>query len=135
LRWAFKTRHASPFACETCTDRDKEARNCCNLLGLSDEALAVADYTDEVKAELLSMQAQKVFTLGDLRLYECPLSFITEETREVIQMVFLMDSTKRLLFTGEWGDQPAWLVEVYGIFLSESALYMKDRQDNGGTQG
>lgn len=81
------------------------------------------------------MQAQKVFTLGDLRLYECPLSYISEETREVIQMIFLMDSTKRLLFTGEWGEQPAWLVEAYGIFLTESAKYLKDRRDNGGTQG
>lgn len=94
----------------------------------------MSEFTDEVKEELLSTQAQKVFTLGDLRLYECPLSYISEETREVIQMVFLMDSTKRLLFTGEWGDQPAWLVEAYGIFLSESAEYLKDRRDNGGTQ-
>ena len=135
MRWAFKTRHASPFACETCTDKDRESRNCCNALDLPDDALAVTDYTDEVKEELLSMRAQKVFTLGSLRLYECPLSYISEETREVIQMVFLMDSTKRLLFIGEWGEQPAWLVEAYGIFLSESAAYLKERQDNGGTQG
>ncbi len=112
-----------------------EARNCCNGLGLMDDALAVADYTDEVKAELSEKNAQKVFTLGDIRLYKCPLSYITEETREVIQTVFLMDSTKRLLFAGEWGDQPAWLVEAYGIFLSESAEYLKDRRDNGRTQG
>ncbi len=135
MRWAFKTREASPFACETCGDRDREARNCCNRLELTDEALAVNDYTDEVKAALSENNAKKVFTLGDLRLYECPLSYIDEDTRSVIQMVFLMDSTKRLLFSGEWGDQPAWLVEAYGVFLSESALYLKDKRDNGGTQG
>jgi len=135
LRWAFKTRDKSPFACDTCTDRDREARNCCNSLDLPDDALAVADYTDEVKAALSERNAQKVFTLGDMRLYECPLSYISGETRDIIQMVFLMDSTKRLLFTGEWGDQPVWLVEAYGVFLTESAAYLKDRQDNGGTQG
>ena len=116
-------------------DKDRVARNCCNGLELSDEALAVKDYTDEVKAELSEKNAQKVFTLGSLRLYECPLSYISEVTREVMQTVFLMDSTKRLLFAGEWGEQPAWLVETYGIFLTESAAYLKDRRDNGGTQG
>ncbi len=135
MRWAFKTRDASPFECERCGDRDREGRNCFNVLDLSDDALAVDDYTDEVKAALSENNAKKVFTLGDMRLYECPLSFISGETQEVIRTVFLMDSTKRLLFTGEWGEQPAWLVEAYGIFLMESAAYLKDRQDNGRTQG
>ncbi len=135
MRWAFKTREGSPFDCETCGDMDRETRNCCNGLGLTDDALVVTDYTDEVKAELLDKNARKVFTLGDMRLYECPLSFISEDTREVIQTVFLMDSTKRLLFSGEWGEQPAWLAEAYGVFLTESAGYVKDRQGNGGTQG
>lgn len=135
MRWAFKTRHVSPFDCDACTDRDREARNCCNRLDLPDDALAVNDYTDEVKAALSEKNAKKVFTLGDMRLYECSLSYLSEDTRDIIQMVFLMDSTKRLLFAGEWGEQPAWLVEAYGIFLAESALYLKDRQDNGGTKG
>ncbi|MBI5885312.1 MAG: hypothetical protein HZB85_01865 [Deltaproteobacteria bacterium] len=129
MRWAFKTRDASPFACETCGDRDREARNCYNALDLSNDALAVSDYTDEVKAALSERNAKKVFTLGDMRLYECPLSYLSEDTRDIIQMVFLMDSTKRLLFSGEWGDQPAWLVEAYGIFLSESAAYIKEERD------
>ena len=133
MRWAFKTRDASPFACETCADRDREARNCCNVLVLSDDALSISDYDDEVKAELLDRNARKVFTLGDVRLYECPLSYISGETRDIIQTVFLMDSTKRLLFAGEWGEQPAWLVEAYGIFLIESAGYLKEKRD-GGTQ-
>ena len=129
MRWAFKTRHASPFECETCGDKDRESRNCCNVLDLSNDALAVTNYTDEVKVALSERNAKKVFTLGSLRLYECPLSYISEETRDVIQMVFLMDSTKRLLFAGEWGDQPAWLVEAYGIFLMESAAYIKEERD------
>lgn len=133
MRWAFKTREASPFDCENCTDKDKEARNCSNAIGLSDEALAITEYTDEVKAELSEKSARKVFTLGDMRLYECPLSYIAVETQDVIHTVFLMDSTKRLLFSGEWGDQPAWLVEAYGIFLAESATFLKDKR-NGGTQ-
>jgi len=134
LRWAFKTRDGGPFDCETCGDKDRAARNCRNILDLTDEVLAINEYTDEVKEELQEKAAQKVFTLGDLRLYECPLSYISGETRNIIQMVFLMDSTKRLLFAGEWGEQPAWLVEAYGIFLIESATYIKEKR-NGGTQG
>lgn len=63
--------------------------------------------------------AQKVMGLGDLRLYECPLSYITEETARLMRLVFLLDSTGKLLFEGGWADQPFWLAEAYEIYRGE----------------
>ncbi len=80
---------------------------------------AVTDYTQEVSGELESKGAKKVFTLGDLRLYECPLSYITAETSDILRLVFLMDETGVLLNEGGWGAQPYWLVEAFEIFKTE----------------
>ena len=48
------------------------------------------EYSEEVKEELKEKEAQKVFSLGDIRLYECPLSYITEETRDLMRLCFLI---------------------------------------------
>jgi len=97
--------------------------------GLSEEARAVTGYTEEILAEHGEKGAVKVFSLGDLRLYECPLSYITDDTREIIRLVFLVDWAGHLLYEGGWGGQPAWLVEAYEVFRSESARYLKERSD------
>lgn len=108
-----------------------EARNCGNHLGLSEDALAVTEYTYGVIYELKEKGAKKVISLGDMRLYECPLSYITSETWEIVSLVYLIEDTKRLLHQGEWGDQPYWLVDVVRIYKSELARRMKDRRDDG----
>ncbi|MBI5491998.1 MAG: hypothetical protein HY893_03600 [Deltaproteobacteria bacterium] len=97
------------------------ARNCSNRLGLSEEARAVEEYSPQIKGELMEKGAAKVFSLGDLRLYECPLSYIMVETAGVIRLIFLLDSTGHLLFSGGWAMQPYWLAEAYEIFKRESA--------------
>lgn len=125
----------SPFKCSKCTPRNKKNRNCGNHLGLSNEARAVtseeykkpsslwnyATVWDEIKGK----DVTKVFTLGDIRLYECPLSYITRESAEIKSTVYLLDGSSNLLYAGGWGDQPAWLVEAVGICRGEEARRMK----------
>jgi len=100
---------------------------------LSEDARAVTEYSEEIKEELKEKGAEKVFSLGDIRLYECPLTYIEGETWEVIRLGYLIEDTKvllygggwgdqpTLLYGGGWGDQPTWLVEAFEIFKSESA--------------
>jgi len=85
------------------------------------------DYSEAVKRELNEKNAQKVFSLGDIRLYECPLSYITEETAEIMRLVYLIDASGHLLHQGGWADQPCWLVEAYEIYKAESARVQADR--------
>jgi len=109
--------------------RDRARRNCNNRLGLSDEARAVDAYTPGVRAELEESGAKKVFRLGDIRLYECPLSYLTLDTAELMRLVYLIDGSGRLLHAGGWGAQPFWLVEAYGIYKSEAVKEVKDKSN------
>mgnify|MGYP001612884398 CR=1 FL=1 len=91
--------------------------------------MAVAEYTQDVKIELKEKNAQKVFSLGGLRLYECPLSFITEDTALIMRLVYLIDTSKHLLHQGGWADQPCWFVEAVEIYRVEAAGYLKRLND------
>ena len=93
---------------------------------MSEDARAVTEYTGEVNKELEEKGTGKVFSLGNIRLYECPLTYIEAETWEVIRLVYLIEDTKVLLHEGGWGNQPAWLVEVFEIFKGESVKRLKN---------
>jgi hypothetical protein len=110
---------ASPFDCETCTDKEKDVRNCLNHKDLVDPA--VTEYTPEVVAEHEQKKAIKVFSLKDIRLYECPLSYLTFESGEVTRLAYLIGEGQHLLYVGGWGDQPAWLIEAVEIYRTEQA--------------
>ena len=71
--------------------------------------------------------ARKVAVLGDIRLYECPLSYIAEETAEILQAVFLVTETHIPYFPGGWADQPHWLSEAVGLYKKE-VLEWTERQ-------
>lgn len=120
FRWAFAVAKAeSPFDCASCTYTEIENRNCGNRLGLSDSARAT-QYDAADKAEILEKDAKKVFSFGNIRLYECPLSFITPDTTDIVSLIFLIVDSQHLLHAGGWGDQPAWLVEAYQIYKAEA---------------
>ncbi|MFQ5465534.1 MAG: hypothetical protein ACE5EI_06365 [Thermodesulfobacteriota bacterium] len=87
------------------------------------------EYTPEVTREHLGRGAKKVFRLGGLRLYECPLSYMTVDTAEVMRLVYLVDGSGALLHPGGWGGQPAWLVEACELYRVESARNIKDKSD------
>lgn len=86
-------------------------------------------YTDGVTEEHREKKARKVFRLGDVRLYECPLSLITPETAEVMRMVYLADGSGVLPEAGGWSGQPHWFVEAREIFATESLKQMKEGGD------
>lgn len=90
---------------------------------MSEDARAVEEWTDEVKEELKEKKAEKVFSLGNLRFYECPLSFIETAHWALIRLVFLLDVTGHLLHDGGIGEQPYWLVEAYEIYKAELLRY------------
>ncbi len=74
--------------------------------------------------------AQKVFSLGGIRLYECPVSYISRDTVEMMRLVYLVDDSKNLLHSGGWGDQPAWLVEAVEVFRMETVRRTGERKED-----
>lgn len=106
------------------------SRNCANAKGLSEEARAVFAYTAAVAGEIKEAQAAKVISLGNMRLYECPLSYMTEESSEVMRLVFLVEDTGALLYGGGWGSQPCWLAEAFEIYRTERGAFQKRLDKN-----
>ena len=125
----FKAGNGSPFECSGCTDRDKSARNCRNHKGLLEGARAVRAYKDDITLELREKGAQKVFGLGDIRLYECPLSYLTEDTHCLMRLVFLIEETGCLYYAGGWAEQPYWLVEAFEMYKAERSLALRNGKD------
>jgi hypothetical protein len=71
----------------------------------------------------LAPDGKKVFSLANggsvLRLYECPYSWITEETMELLRMVRLTNEIGVLPLAGGTADQSYWFIEGYQIYLRE----------------
>lgn len=99
---------------------------------MSDDVRAVSAYTDEVKEEIKRTQAHKVFSLDNIRLYECPLSYLSEYgMRDVVRAVYLVEGTGHLYYAGGVGDQPHWLIEAIEIFRGEKIIADRKRAENG----
>lgn len=124
MRYALRS-GASPFDCDKCTEKDQDARNCRNKNGLSEAARAVTEYTGLIKDELREKTVQKAATLGNLRLYECPVSYITFDTSALMRLVFLVEDSGVLLHGGGWAEQPYWLVEAVEIYRMEKASFIE----------
>lgn len=80
----------------------------------------MSSYDELIKQELRARKCAKVISLGDLRLYECPLSYMTAETLDVMRMVFMMERGGRY-FSGSLSDEPCWAIEAYEIYQAERA--------------
>ena len=92
------------------------SRNCQNEKQLSDNARFFERYTDEIKDELSEKEAEKSFVQGTLKFYECPLTYISEDTQDMMKLIGLIENTNVLLHEGGWGNQPYWLIEAYHIY-------------------
>lgn len=79
----------------------------------------------ELAKEIKDKGAKKVFALGEIRLYECPLTYVDIEANELLDMVFVTDESGILPFVGGWVDQPAWFVEAYKIYKREIGKWRK----------
>lgn len=82
-----------------------------------------------MRGSIKDKKAKKVFSLADIRLYECPLSYISADTAELMRIVYLVDRSGHLLHPGGWAGQPCWLIEAYEIFMSEGIKEIKDKGD------
>ncbi len=67
--------------------------------------------------------------MGDARLYECPLSFLTDDTREIIRLVYLLEDTGNMLNAGGWAEQPFWLIQAFEIFKTETSRQLKEKKN------
>lgn len=99
---------------------------------LPEDILAIEDYTEEQSAFIKEHKLKKVAPLGSgkryMRLYECPITYITQDTRDIIQLLYTIENTNQLLHEGGLSKQPAWLIEALQIFKTE--LYYS-REKNG----
>lgn len=93
--------------------------------------MAVERYAEDVVGEHRAKGARKVLTLGSLRLYECPLSYISEESRELVRMVFLSEAARALLRRGGLGEQPYWFIEALETGGIERAAHLQRKRDEG----
>lgn len=120
----------SPFDCEECTETDQQTRNCFNRKGLSDGARAVTGFTEDIVEEHKDKGAGKVFRLADIRLYECPLSYLSTDTADLMRLVYLVDGSNHLYCRAGWAGQPCWLVEAYEIYKNERVRHMEKARDD-----
>jgi len=68
-------------------------------------------------------------SLGDIRLYECPLSYFDEETLGIIGLVFRLEGSGQSYHGGGLSDEPCWLVEAVEIFEQERSA--REGKGNG----
>ena len=66
---------------------EKAIKMAAELMALAARTAPKSGGRDFVVTELKERSASKVFRLGDIRLYECPLSYISEESAEIIRLV------------------------------------------------
>lgn len=116
MRYVYQSADTDPpFDCKTCEKQIKN--NCRNAKNLKDSG--VTEYTPDINQDLAEKKQKKVWNLGDIRLYECPISWITNETNIIIDQLFLVAEGQGLLFPGTWLEQPNWFVEAWNIYKSE----------------
>lgn len=116
-----------PFICSECTEQD--LRNCGNRLNLKEPA--VTNYTPDIQRSNKEKKADKVLNLGDIRLYECPVTYISKDTTLMIENLSLMVESPALLYSGAWMDQPNWVVQSWIVYKREKADFLKDSITNG----
>lgn len=63
-------------------------------------------------------------------MYICPPLWITDETRSLLDAIYIFDEKHLLPFPGQWPDQPAWFMQAYKIFKKENSDFIKSRKAN-----
>ena len=103
--------------------------NCGNWKGLSEEARAVQKFTTDIQEEHSIKGASKVsMSLGDIRMYECPLSYLSSDTLYILSLVALIKHTGALLYDGGLAAQPHWLIEAILVSKDEEVRAIEAAQ-------
>ena len=58
-------------------------------------------------------------------MYECPLSYLTQDTIQVLNLVSIVKHTNTLLYDGGIAEQPYWLMEAISVDREEEALALQ----------
>lgn len=105
------------YCCDSC--RKHEQRNCGNRIGYTDTLLAKHQWLE------FPASIKPVVKLGDLKLYECPITAITATTWEILRIVngtITADGDITCLpFPGAYLDQPPWYLQAVEIVRRERA--------------
>ncbi len=81
---------------------------------------AIEDFKTLEYEEIEKSGQRKVWPLGTIRLYECPVTWITQESIDMMDACFMISNSSSLLFPGAWSDQPMWLWEAFKIYKTET---------------
>jgi len=77
------------------------------------------------KLKYIGKFPKTVFKLGGIYLYECPLSWITKDTKRIMEYLFIEETPTRI-YPGQWPDQPKWWLEAIQIYKHEKLNKVKD---------
>lgn len=80
---------------------------------------------------LISAKIRFIAKWGDLKLFECPLSFITKKTWEILQIVNETTNAAGEILLLPWPgtllEQPSWYRESVRIVRAEKNKYQQQR--------
>lgn len=63
--------------------------------------------------------SKHIWQLGNLYLYECPPLWITQDTWDLLDAIYIFENKNLLPFHGLWTEQPAWFIQAYKIYRNE----------------
>lgn len=116
-----------PFDCQNCTREDQEKNNCHNRYDLIDPAYEHLQNDAPIENWFLNDVKEKwrgkykgsfpltVLLLGNIRLYECPNTWITQDTIRLKNALFLGENPEKI-YPGTWIDQPQWYIDAISIY-------------------
>ena len=55
------------------------------------------------------------------------MSYLTQDTVDILALVFNLVNLETLYYAGGLADQPDWLVTALGIYKAESAAYTEKK--------
>jgi hypothetical protein len=120
---------ASAFNCTDCKEKKRNKRNCNNRQNRRESI------THRDEWYLWPESLKPVQKLGDLKLWECPLTAISRRTWEILALVNettnIDAEVLHLPFNGAWLDQPKWYRQAVSIVKVERA---KHRQKEAAKQ-
>ena len=64
----------------------------------------------------------QIFKLGDLKFYECPPRWITQETVKILDIVAVFVNKDILPRGNSQADLPLWFMEVYKLYENEMRI-------------
>lgn len=114
--------------CSDCSARKRTLRNCYNHKQLAEVIIPAEQWDDFDGKQFGKLTVEK---FGDLALFECPVSLISRQSVQLIELVHeCTDEHKNWTmppFPGGLLDQPTWVRQARRVVIEETAA---DQADN-----